>query len=139
SSSGVTRARSACRSLIAAGGSLPFPRTAQLDSRPMPDIDEHGRPEPPITGDEIETLTGFLDYQRATLAWKCRGLDAAGLGATTASSTVTLGGLLKHMALVEDSWFSRWLHGNDRRSPWHTVDWQADPDWEWHSAAEDSP
>jgi hypothetical protein len=39
---------------------------------------------------------GFLDYQRATLPLKCSGLDAAGLRATTAASTMTLGGILKH-------------------------------------------
>jgi len=37
--------------------------------------DEYGRPEPPLVGNEVETLLGFLDYQRATLAWKCAGLD----------------------------------------------------------------
>ena len=105
----------------------------------MPDVDEHGRPEPPIVGDEIATLLGFLDYQRATLAWKCSGLDAAGLSATVGPSTMTLGGLLKHLAYVEDAWFSRWLHGRDRQPPWDTVDWKADPDWDWHSAAQDSP
>lgn len=105
----------------------------------MTDLDEHGRPEPPLAADETATLLGFLDYQRATLAWKCSGLDAAGLSATVGASSMTLGGLLKHLAYVEDSWFSRWLHGRDRQPPWDTVDWEADPDWDWHSAAEDSP
>jgi uncharacterized damage-inducible protein DinB len=105
----------------------------------MTDLDEHGRPEPPQQGDEIATLLGFLDYQRATLKWKCVGLDSAGLQATVGVSTITLGGLLKHLAADESSWFSRWLHGRDREPPWDTVDWEADPDWEWHSAAEDSP
>src|SRR6478735_11582266 len=104
-----------------------------------PIIDEQGRPEPPLAGDEAATLLGFLDYQRATLAWKCAGLDAAGLGATTAASSMTLGGLLKHMAYVEGEWFSRSLHARDREAPFDTVDWKADPDWDWHSAAEDAP
>jgi hypothetical protein len=43
----------------------------------MTDLDGQGRPEPPLAGDETATLLGFLDYQRATLAWKCPGLDAA--------------------------------------------------------------
>jgi uncharacterized damage-inducible protein DinB len=102
-------------------------------------VDEQGRPEPPVDGDETATLLGFLDYQRATLAWKVSGLDAAGLRATTAASTMTLGGLLKHLALVEDSWFSRSLHGNERAEPWDAVDWDADPDWEWRTAADDPP
>lgn len=105
----------------------------------MTELDGQGRPEPPLAGDEAATLLGFLDYQRATLAWKCSGLDAAGLRATVAPSLMTLGGLLKHLAYVEEDWFSRWLHGRDRQHPWNTVDWKADPDWEWHSATQDSP
>src|SRR5215211_666427 len=105
----------------------------------MTTVDDRGRPEPPQAADETATLLGFLDYQRATLAWKTAGLDSAGLNVTVAASSITLGGLLKHMALVEDSWFSRRLHGNARRPPFDSVDWDADPDWEWHSAADDSP
>jgi hypothetical protein len=92
-----------------------------------------------MAGDETATLLGSLERQRATLAWKCGGLDAAGMRAMLGPSTITLGGLLKHLALVEDDYFSVKLHGRDRRPPWDTVDWKADPDWEWHSAAEDSP
>ncbi len=113
--------------------------TPPVDAPPMTDMDEQGRPEPPRAGDETATLLGFLEYQRATLAWKCKGLDAAGLRATVGASAMTLGGMLKHLAYVEDDWCSRWLHGRDRQPPWDTVDWQADPDWDWHSAAEDTP
>jgi uncharacterized damage-inducible protein DinB len=105
----------------------------------MTELDEPGRPEPPVAADEVATLLGFLDWQRATLAWKCSGLDTAGLRATTAASTMTLGGILKHMALVEYVWFSRYLHGCEFAPPWDTVDWKADRDWEWRTAAEDSP
>ena len=105
----------------------------------MTDYDEHGRPEPPIAADEVTTLLGFLDYQRATLAWKTSGLGSAGLQATVGASTITLGGLLKHLALVEDYWVSQRLHGRAKQPPWDAVDWKADPDWDWHSAAEDSP
>jgi uncharacterized damage-inducible protein DinB len=105
----------------------------------MTDVDEQGRPEPPITADETATLLGFLDYQRATLTWKCAGLDAAGLATTIAASSMTLGGMLKHLAYVEEWWFSEVLHGRDPESPWNTVDWNADPDWDWHSAAGDTP
>jgi uncharacterized damage-inducible protein DinB len=95
--------------------------------------------EPPVAGDETATLLGSLERQRATLAWKCGGLDAAGLSATTGASSMTLGGLLKHLALVEDHYFSVRLLGRQPQPPWDTVDWDADPDWEWHSAAEDTP
>jgi uncharacterized damage-inducible protein DinB len=102
-------------------------------------LDDQGRPEPPLASDETATLVGFLDYQRATFAWKCAGLDEAGLKATVGVSTMTLGGLLKHLAYVEDHWFSHRIWGNKRQAVWNAVDWDADPDWEWHSAAEDSP
>ena len=52
---------------------------------------------------------------------------------------MTLGGMLKHLAYVEDVWFSRFLYGQDPEPPWDTVDWDADPDWDWHSAAGDMP
>jgi uncharacterized damage-inducible protein DinB len=84
-------------------------------------------------------LLGSLERQRAIIAWKCGGLDAADLSATLAPSSMTLGGLLKHLALVEDEYFTVRLLGRDRPPPWDTVDWDADPDWEWHSAASDSP
>lgn len=102
-------------------------------------IDEHGRPEPPLDGDEVATLLGFLDFQRATFAWKVRGLDRAGLTATVGASTMTLGGLLKHLAYDEDDWFGRRLLGLERDAPWNTADWAADPDWDWHSATENTP
>ena len=105
----------------------------------MTELDEHGRPEPPLAGDELATLVGFLDYQRATLAWKCGAFGAAGLRATVADSSMTLGGMLKHLATVEDFWCSRWLHGRDPAPPWNAVDWDADPDWDWRSAAADTP
>jgi hypothetical protein len=96
-------------------------------------------PEPPVAGDETATLVGSLERQRATFAWKSGGLDAAGLRATVGASSMTLGGLLKHLALVEDQYFSRRLLDRDPAPPWDTVDWTADPDWDWHSAAGDSP
>jgi hypothetical protein len=52
---------------------------------------------------------------------------------------MTLGGMLKHLALVEDWWFSVWLHDRKEASPWNEVDWDADPDWEWRTAADDPP
>ena len=102
-------------------------------------LDEQGRPEPPLAADETTSVLAYLDYHRATFAWKCRGLDADGLKSRTAASTMTLGGMMKHLALVEDGWFSRSLFGRDYSPPWDAVDWKADPDWEWRTAADDSP
>ena len=102
-------------------------------------IDEQGRQEPPFDAGETDTLLGFLDYQRATLAWKCAGVDHDGMHATVGVSSMTLGGLLKHMAWVEDHWFSRSLFDRQPGAPWDTVDWSADRDWEWTSAVRDTP
>ena len=96
-------------------------------------------PEPPAAGDETATLLGSLERQRATFAWKCGGLDAEQMRTTHAPSAITLGGLLKHLALIEDHYFTHKLLGRDLGPPWNTADWDADPDWEWNSAADDTP
>jgi len=95
--------------------------------------------EPPVAGDEVDTLLGSLERQRRTFAWKCGGLDADGLNARVGASSLTLGGLLKHLALVEEDYFSRRLHGRALGAPWDTVDWVSDPDWVWRSAVDDTP
>jgi Protein of unknown function (DUF664) len=102
-------------------------------------VDDGGWPEPPLAGDEVATLLGSLERQRATLAWKTSGLDAEGLSRKHPPSAITLGGLLKHLALVEDHTFYVKFLGQGLGSPWDGVDWDADPDWEWNSAAQDSP
>ena len=58
--------------------------------------------EPPLAGTEAEHLTGALDRLRITFRWKADDLDAAGLQARIGASELTLGGLLKHLALCED-------------------------------------
>jgi Protein of unknown function (DUF664) len=114
----------------------PAVRSLAMDS----DVDEEAiLAEPPVAGNELNTLLGELERVRGYIAWKCGGLDSAGLRATLGPSTMTLGGLLKHLSLCEDHMFSTKLYGQAPDPPWNTVDWDADPDWEWHSAAADSP
>ena len=97
------------------------------------------RVDPPLAAGETSTLVAFLNYHRDTLRLKTEGLDAAGLDTRLAPSTITLGGLLKHLALVEDQWFSVVLLGNEPAEPRRDVDWDADRDWEWHTASQDTP
>ena len=97
-------------------------------------VDEQGRPEPDLAVGELETLVGFLEFHRATLEWKTRGLTDNQLRQRIASSTMTLGGLLMHMAYVEEHWFIGVIHDRERMSPWAEVDWKATPDWEWDAA-----
>jgi uncharacterized damage-inducible protein DinB len=101
-------------------------------------IDEQGRPEPPLAGDEVATLLGFLDFQRATLEWKTRGLTDDQLRASLPPTSMTLGGLLKHVAYVEDYWCTETVAARPSPEPWASVDWGADHDWDWHSAVEDT-
>lgn len=70
------------------------------------------RPVPPMNDDERTTLEGWLDFYRATLAQKCDGLDDEQLRtASTEPSTLTLLGLVQHLAEVERNWFRRVLLG----------------------------
>lgn len=95
--------------------------------------------EPPLAGTEIEHVLGALDRQRATFRWKTDGLDAAGLQARVGASTLTLGGLLKHLAAQEDYNHTTKLSGKPMGAPWDATGWDGGNDWEFTSAAEDSP
>jgi hypothetical protein len=95
--------------------------------------------EPPLAGTEAGQLTAALDRLRATFRFKADGLDAAGLNQSVGASTLTLGGLLKHLALIEDHQFSTKLTGAALGDPWAAVDFDADPTWEFTSAAGDPP
>ncbi|MFE3581955.1 DinB family protein [Streptomyces vinaceus] len=82
---------------------------------------------PPLTGDERETLRAFLDYHRATLAWKCEGLTDEELRRPSMPpSTLSLLGLVRHMGEVERHWFRRTVNGEELPHLWSdTHDFQA--------------
>jgi uncharacterized damage-inducible protein DinB len=88
---------------------------------------------------EAEAVLAVLERNRRTFAWKTGGLDHSGLAATAAASSMTLGGLVKHMALVEADWLVVKLAGLPYGPPWEEVDFDADPDWEWRTGAQDAP
>ncbi|HEY2947283.1 MAG TPA: DUF664 domain-containing protein [Micromonosporaceae bacterium] len=94
--------------------------------------------EPPLAGTEVEHLVGALDRLRTTFRWKADGLDVAGLQARIAASSLTLGGLLKHLAAVEDYTFTTKLSGEPIGAPWDATDWDGSNDWEFTSAANDT-
>lgn len=96
------------------------------------------REERPFQGDEATTLCWFLDEHRAVLRLKCADLSADQLARPLPPSDMTLGGMLKHLAFVEFWWFEAVALGAPTSEPWVSVDWAADEDWDWHSAAEDS-
>ncbi len=78
------------------------------------DFDADPRAEPPPAGDERATLVGFLRWQRGTLELKCSGVDAASLARRSVQpSTMSLLGLVRHLAGVERNWFRKVLAGQD--------------------------
>ncbi|HEU0042178.1 MAG TPA: DUF664 domain-containing protein [Jiangellaceae bacterium] len=95
--------------------------------------------EPPLAGTEVEHLVGALDRLRTTFRWKAGGLDTAGLQARAGASALTLGGLLKHLAVQEDYAFATKLSGEPLGAPWDANGWDTDSDWEFTSAADDTP
>jgi hypothetical protein len=102
-------------------------------------MDENNVNLPPAAGGEAEMLLYALDRTRRTFGWKCGGLDEHGLRQALPPSTMTLGGLLKHLALVEDHYTAVAFTGEPMGEPWNGVDPGEWPDWEWRSAADDAP
>ncbi len=79
--------------------------------------------EPPLAGTEAAHLVGALDRLRTTFRWKADDLDAAGLALHVGPGDLTLGGLLKHLAAVEDVTFSWKLAGQHPGPMWHPETW----------------
>jgi uncharacterized damage-inducible protein DinB len=86
---------------------------------------------PPLEADERATLTAFLDFQRATLAVKCDGLTEDQLRQRAVPpSSLSLLGIVRHMAEVERNWFRPVLGGE----PMATI---FAPDMDWEAAFRD--
>ncbi len=75
--------------------------------------------DPPVVGGERQMLRAYLDFHRATLAMKCEGLSDAELRRQSmAPSTLSLPGLVPHMAEVERTWFRRVINREDIPLVW---------------------
>ena len=99
------------------------------------DLAADPREDGPRLGDERATLAEFLRCQRLTLQIKCEGLDAEQLARRAVEpSTMSLLGLLRHMAEVERSWFRRRFAGQDVPKRYQT---EADPDGDFNGAMAD--
>lgn len=92
-----------------------------------------------MAGTEEQQLIGALERMRTTFRFKADGLDSAGLSQRIGASSLTLGGLLKHLAINEDYMFTVKYAGETLGEPWPEIDWDANPDWEFTSAADDKP
>lgn len=91
--------------------------------------------EPSNAPTEREGLEQFLDYFRQVVRRKAEGLTAQELTCTVAASTLTIGGIIRHITFVEEFWFGEVLKGAEMGEPWAGVDWEAHPDWDFDSAA----
>jgi uncharacterized damage-inducible protein DinB len=95
------------------------------------------RTDPPFIADERAMLPAWLDYQRATLAMKCDGLSADQLRQRAVPpSTLSLLGLVRHMAEVEIGWFRRTLAGEDVAPHYYS---DADPDGDFDNVDDADP
>ena len=92
--------------------------------------------EPAPDAGEAEVTLFALERTRAQFAWKVGGLGADALHALHPPSTMTLAGLIKHLALVEAQRTAESFGGPGYGRQWAGYD---GPDWEWRSAAADSP
>jgi hypothetical protein len=97
------------------------------------------RRDPPLHADEATMMRAFLDFHRDTFRWKCAGLTQQQMAQALPPTDMTLGGMMKHLALVESGWFEESFSGEAQMPPFDTVDWDADRDWEWHTAKDDTP
>jgi uncharacterized damage-inducible protein DinB len=90
------------------------------------------RTDPPKVGDELTTLSGFLDFLREAIVIKAAGLDDEALRRQLVPSGVCLLGIVKHLAYVEHWWFTHMFGGRDAEVPWTDedldADWRIEPD-----------
>jgi len=99
------------------------------------DPDDDPRADPPALADERDTIVAFLRWHRGTLELKCSGLDAADLARRAVDpSTLSLLGLVRHMAEVERGWFRRVMAGQDAPPRYYS---KADPDGDFDGAVPD--
>ncbi|WP_344175062.1 DUF664 domain-containing protein [Kribbella lupini] len=104
------------------------------------DTDQNDYPwEPPQAGTEAEHLLGALNRLRSTFRYKADGLDSDGLNQRIGASSLTLGGLLKHLALQEDYMVRVKFQGGKLGTPWEELGPDGTETWEFDTAAQDSP
>ena len=95
--------------------------------------------EPPKHGTDTEQVLASIERRRATFRWKADGLDAPALAHRVGASALTLGGLLKHLAIVEDHYFTNLFAGEGYPAVWGELGHDESEDWEFRTAATDSP
>lgn len=89
--------------------------------------------------DEKTMLLQMLAFQRDTVRWKCSGLTSEQLAFEHAPSTLSLGGLLKHLAVVESSWVTVTFAGGTHPPSWRSRQQDEGEGWTLRITAEDTP
>jgi dienelactone hydrolase/uncharacterized damage-inducible protein DinB len=113
--------------------------TALLTQRVLSFLGRLARTGPDPGAGERDLLGQYLDFQRATVLAKTEGLTREQMARQHPPSPLTLAGLLYHLALVEETWLEVRFLGLPAREPWAGVDFGADPEWEFRTAAEMEP
>ena len=98
-------------------------------------VDTGERPLPPIhAADERVMLAAMLEWYRDGVLSKVEDMRQSEATTSPLRSGTTPAGLVKHLALVEDSWFTHRLAGQPEPEPWASAPFEDDSDWEFHSA-----
>ncbi|MDO5677033.1 MAG: DinB family protein [Propionibacteriaceae bacterium] len=87
--------------------------------------------QPPPQGDERATVLGFLDFLRGAIERKTAGFSDDELRRALPPSSMTLGGMLTHLAFVEDYWLKYVFLGERPTDPWAEAPWEENSDWDW--------
>jgi len=97
-------------------------------------VEDSSYPDGTSTAGELEMLTNVLDWYREAVLRKVGDVDPVAARTSPVRSGATIIGLVKHLALVEDSWFTDRFAGEPDPEPWASAPWEDDRDWEFHSA-----
>ncbi len=93
---------------------------------------------PDLDADERDTLTQFLDlYRRHALTRLTTLTDDQARSRSLWATHLTPGGVVKHLAHMEDHWFSAHLGADGLPEPWASAP-SGQPQWDFESAADDS-
>jgi hypothetical protein len=119
------------------GNELCVERSATERGDPPP-VDTGLRAMPPLhAAEERQVLEGMLEWYREGVVAKVAGAAPHVASAAPLPSATSIAGLVKHLALVEESWFVVRFAGLPEHGPWAGVDWDADPDWEFRTAVDE--
>lgn len=94
---------------------------------------------PDLDGDERTTLTQFLDHYRHQATTQLLRLsDSQARTRSLPATALTPGGVVKHLAHMEDHWFTARIGGGQLPEPWSSAPFESRPDWDFESSIEDS-